>query len=142
MKIAVGNLWTFPATWRVITTNGVVRRDGACVMGRGVALQAKRLFPGIEYEIGRGIKEYGNVPYMMATYSVITLPVKHRWDQPADPVLIRQSLVLLTRLPYAGADTVVLPRPGCGNGQLLWNDIRPICEELLNWRFTVIHPAE
>ncbi len=41
-----GDIWEIPGDARVITTNGVVRKDGACVMGRGVALQAKMRYPG------------------------------------------------------------------------------------------------
>ena len=39
MKEITGDLWTIKADARVIPTNGTVRRDGAAVMGRGVALQ-------------------------------------------------------------------------------------------------------
>ena len=35
-----GNLWDSNADIIVITTNGAVRKDGAAIMGRGVALQA------------------------------------------------------------------------------------------------------
>ena len=41
-----GNLWQLPATWRGITTNGFVRKNGTAVMGRGCAREAATRFPG------------------------------------------------------------------------------------------------
>lgn len=45
------NLWLLSDTV-VITTNGTVKGDDACVMGRGCALEAKLAFPGIDHRIG------------------------------------------------------------------------------------------
>ena len=43
---------TSPDNWIRITTNGYVRRDGALVMCRGVALEAKNKFPDLPYILG------------------------------------------------------------------------------------------
>ena len=37
-----------------------------------------------------------------------------------------------------GFDTVVLPRPGCGNGGLRWQDVRPLLGLSLDDRFIVV----
>lgn len=37
-----------------------------------------------------------------------------------------------------GYSEVVLPRPGAGNGGLEWKDVRPILEEILDDRFTIL----
>ena len=50
MREVVGNLWTYPADIRVITTNGTVKNDGTCVMGRGCAAEAKRAIQDFGYE--------------------------------------------------------------------------------------------
>lgn len=52
MKEIYANLWEVEADLRVVTTNGAVRRDGACVMGRGCAREAKERYPGVEYRLG------------------------------------------------------------------------------------------
>ena len=39
MKEVFGDLWEFDGTI-AITTNGFLKRDGTCVMGRGCARQA------------------------------------------------------------------------------------------------------
>jgi hypothetical protein len=46
VKELFGNLWEFDGII-VITTNGFVKRDGTCVMGRGCAKQATIKLPGL-----------------------------------------------------------------------------------------------
>lgn len=126
MKEVLGNIWDYPADCICITTNGSVRNDGCAVMGRGVALQAKHRVPGIDFKIGAAIRTRGNHLYMMGDYC--TFPVKHRWQEMADLELIKQStqeLDLLARQQFPGY-IFVLPRPGCGNGQRTWEEVKPI----------------
>lgn len=62
MREAFGDLWDFhaaPNAVACITTNGYVNGRGECVMGRGVARQAKARFPGIAKQLGTLIK--GNI---------------------------------------------------------------------------------
>lgn len=48
MKEAQGDLWTLPAEFRCITTNGIWSKNtGEAVMGAGVALDAKRRYPDL-----------------------------------------------------------------------------------------------
>jgi hypothetical protein len=135
-----GDLWTYPADWRVITTNGTIKRDGRCVMGRGNARQARDKFPYLDVRLGQAIVKGGNVPHVFREYGLISLPVKHEWHEKADPNLIQQSLRILIALPaLAGKDVrVILTRPGCQNGQLSWDDVRPLCEAILDDRFTIV----
>ena len=126
MKEVHGNLWDTLADAIVITTNGATRKDGAAIMGRGVALQAKQRYPGIEYVLGRLIRENGNHVNMIVHNipRVISFPVKDHWRQRADLKLINQSAAELVQLVNLGSSlsydlqTIVLPRPGCGNGKL------------------------
>lgn len=101
MKEVIGNLWDYhqDGHWVVISTNGVVDRAGANVMGRGVALQAKKRFPSLPVELGTRIKEAGNTVHLLSEYQVITFPVKHHWRQSADLVLIEESAQELARIP-------------------------------------------
>ena len=138
----VGNLWEFPADVRVITTNGFIRKDGACVMGRGCALEAKNKFPGIEHVLGAKIKAYGNHVFFLGE-GLYSFPVKHNWYEKADIDLIRKSAEELAMCVSDGFEdvkepVVVLPRPGCGNGQLKWYEVKPILEPILDDRFHII----
>ncbi len=71
--------------------------------------------------------------------ALVSFPVKHAWDQRADLDLIRQSayeLVVLTE--KYGWKKVLVPRPGCGNGQRKWHEIKPILAPMLDDRFVVV----
>ncbi len=153
MKEVTGNLWTYPADVRVITTNGTVKRNGECVMGRGCALEANKRWD-LAGLLGNALKTYGNVPINLSRcyninrqwkepFELFTLPVKHNWYERADITLIKESIKLLSEwldedYPNDSGHVVVLPRPGCGNGKLRWEDVKPVLEEILDDRFHVI----
>lgn len=155
MKSAVmievhGDLWAEPANLYVITTNGAVRRDGAAVMGRGVALQAKQRFSGIERKLGAAIRSQGNHVHWLGLRDdsfagLMSFPVKHHWREPADLALIEQSAGELVKLldDWCTRDwetyTVAMPRPGCGNGQLDWVDVAPLLVPMLDDRFVIVN---
>jgi hypothetical protein len=57
----VEDAWPRSKCLKLVTTNGERRRsDGAAVMGRGCALQAKEVVPGIDYKLGGLLEEHGN----------------------------------------------------------------------------------
>ena len=116
-----------PGVVYVITTNGYVRNDGAAVMGRGTALAAAQLHGDLPHILGELLLTYGNRPFVLP-YGFVTLPVKHKWDEKADLELIGRSLYWLVELldMYSGNRLIYLPRPGCGNGQLAWDAVRPL----------------
>ncbi len=147
MKEVNGDLWDTNADIIVITTNGATRRDGAAIMGRGVALQAKSRYPDIEYILGALIRENGNhVNFVIGgLLKIVSFPVKHHWRERADLKLINQSAIELVQLvdrlrlhlKPSSVYAVALPRPGCGNGRLRWEDVRSIIRPVLDDRFTV-----
>lgn len=145
MREITGNLWDYINDgWIVITTNGIVNAKGGCVMGRGTALQAKRRYPGLDIRIGNMIKKRGNHVWIFdmgyditgAPTRIVTFPVKHHWQEPADLQLIAQSAKELKS--KLGSSKAYMPRPGCGNGGLSWDEVRPILVDLLDDRFTVV----
>lgn len=145
MKEVKGNLWTYPADYRVITTNGTIKQNGECVMGRGCAAEAKVKFPWLPKFLGMDIRARGNVPhnYKPSDYpeTIWTFPVKHNWHEKADIELIKASAEYLAAVfadPAYEGSVIVLPRPGCGNGQLDWADVGPILEPILDDKFHVI----
>ena len=148
IKEATADLWevALAADLCVITTNGATKKDGACVMGRGCALEAKERYPGIDLKLGRLIEVHGNRVMRIGRYGkagasvvIASFPVKHHWRDEADPELIQRSAEQLVAIANKfGYRQVVLPRPGCGNGRLSWHDVRPILDEVLDERFTVV----
>ena len=150
-----GNMRYHPQIWVdgvVITTNGFVKQNGEAVMGRGIALQAKKRFPAIPFLLGEKLQEYGNIPFIFTNFfapdmPLITMPVKPAygpkgepgWLMKADPKLIRISAeVIAVYADDKKLKNIVMPRPGCGNGGLKWDQVKPLLEPILDDRFIVI----
>jgi hypothetical protein len=150
MREATGNLWTHPADVRVITTNGFVKKNGQAVMGRGCALEAVKgtryngAWPGLPSILGAIIQSDGNHVSFLgacvtpATGILVSFPVKHLWMQKADIDLIKRSAEELARGIAHDGSRIVMPRPGCGNGRLKWEDVKPIIEGILPDNVVVI----
>jgi len=123
----VEEIWK-PGGYIGITTNGFVKNNGECVMGRGIAKTLRDLCPGLAGEIGSAIQQYGNLPHVFHDYRVWTFPVKHNWWEMADLELIAQSARAIMRLEHNYE--MHFNRPGSGNGRLdwqtVWNVIEPI----------------
>ena len=143
MKDVYGDLFEYPASAIAITTNGFVRKDGCAVMGAGCALQAAERWPGLPLELGTAIRQNGNHVFGWRNWEglkdLISFPVKHHWSQPADLFLIERSC----REAMTTADTLdweicVVPRPGCGNGQLSYDVVGPVIAGILDDRFHII----
>lgn len=127
MKEVTGDLWTYPADWRGVTTNGVVKKDGTCVMGRGCALEARNKYPGLDKELGELISKYGTDVYLFEKYKLFTFPTKHHWYDKSDLRLIGDSAISLETIArQAPEETFLLPRPGCNNGRLRWEQVERV----------------
>ena len=148
-----GNIWNMPADAICITTNGFVKNNGEAVMGAGIAKEAAYRFPNLPKELGRMINKYGNRLHafwnMYEIYDgesgdvifedIITFPVKHNWWEMADMELIRKSCHELIHHCNEGYwKNVLLPRPGCGNGRLQWQDVKREIEPILDDRISVV----
>lgn len=144
MKEDVGNLWTYPADAIVITTNGFVKKNGEAVMGRGCAWEAAQIMPWLPESLGLSLKRDGNIVQNFGFRSeigkwLLSMPVKHNWFESADINLIEESAHGLRYLAHIyQLDNIVMPRPGCGNGNLDWAKVKPILENILDDRFVVI----
>lgn len=126
---------------RCITTNATTTYSGKVVMGRGCAQEAAIKMPELPKMIGDFVREMGNVimgPVQVKTsrlkipyYYISTFPVKHNWWEVADLKLIKESTLRLLEIATERKNlTFILPRPGCGNGRLLWSDVLPIVQIL------------
>lgn len=126
--------------WVVIPTNGYINVYNECVMGRGLALQAKQKFPKLSRELAQRIRIAGNQVYIFSEYKIITFPVKHVWFERANIKLIERSCEELLRIfsnnPPLINEPVFMPHVGCGNGGLDWSYVRriviPYFEELVD----------
>jgi hypothetical protein len=135
-----GDFWTVSADIRCITTNGALRKSGRAIMGKGVALDARSKYHDIEAILGSFINKYGNHVFLLG-YNLISFPTKYHWKQDSDIKLIERSAQeLVALLKDHPARRVLLTRPGCGNGNLKWLDVKVVIQDILvNNKFVVIH---
>lgn len=138
-----------------VTTNGFVKKSGEAVMGRGNALAMAQAIPELPLLLGNFIKKYTNRVGFIYAKSVINFPVKpsygnyndllthiqkrhNRTDTKipgfwckAQPSIIEKSISQLNDLIIKfNLEKVYLPIPGVNNGQLKYQDIKPILEKV------------
>jgi len=139
MVEASGDIWEHAGRdIIVITTNGSLTRDGRIVPGSGVTLQATVRFPWLAAKLGCSVRVHGSHVFALGE-GIVSFPVEETaWSLP-DPRIISRSAEELRQLAdCAGWQRILVPRPGCGGGGLLWKDVRPLLEPWFDSRFTVI----
>jgi len=151
MREAVGNLWDYvkPCAVIGISGNGRTNSAGHAVMGRGCAREARDRFPGIDKRLGMMINRHGSrcFRFLMRDYetesawTLVSIPVKYDWREPADLLLIAQSCEQLSEMADKFAwSEVITVRLGCGLGALTWDIVQPIMADWLDDRFLILTP--
>jgi len=135
----IGNIWDYQGKAIIaITTNGSVSRSGKANIGRGVAAQAAVLFQTLPEILGAAIIKGGNHVHYLEN-NIVSFPVEHSPYEIPDLHLIKRSAKELVQIAdELGWSQIVVPRPGCGGGGLLWRDVKPILELYFDQRFIVI----
>ena len=166
MLQTTGDLFNHPCDALCITTNGFVKSNGYCVMGKGCAKQLSTYDPNVPRTLGTLIRTNGNITQIIGEYGVPVLAfpvkpisdisnghnaVKHMqpqfavgaripgWACKADlSIIIDSARALVALADTHGWKQVLLPRPGCGAGELSWNDVYPVLNQILDDRFISI----
>lgn len=137
------NIWDSTSQFKCITTNSVIKANAHLIMGKGIALEASVKYPNLSFELGRLVKHYGNNPFIMFNYGLISFPTKHHWKDNSDINLIERSAKIISAFAKIyDIKSISLPRPGCGNGNLKWGDVAPILEKYFDDRFIVHNKVE
>lgn len=125
-----------------ITTNGMTKRNGTAVMGKGIALEAVNKYgQNLAIKLGKYLKQYGNRVFNMGVYDcrVITFPTKYDWHNKSNMDLIVKSAHELVEVcDKFGVESCYLPPVGCGCGGLNWSNVKKELEKILDDRFIVI----
>lgn len=146
MQLAQGDMWTVydQAVLFLVTTNGVVTRSGALVMGAGIAKQARDRFPGLDQALGSAVKAAGS-PYGLlvsprwsispggsgATAKLGAFQTKDNWTEGSSPVLIGFAAnKLLAWCEAHPTARVHLNMPGVGCGGLSREAVLPLLASL------------
>jgi hypothetical protein len=137
-----GSFWDnkFNDWYRVITINNVVTNN-KLVMGKGIAKGCKERYPGVNTIFASIIKNRGYKVFV-APGKLIGFPTKYHWKEDSDLTLIEKSARELQELKERIEGNVLMPKVGCGNGGLAWEDVKPIIEPYLNERIYVIEKGE
>ncbi len=132
MLYVLGRFFESPAQVFVNTVNTVG------VMGKGIAKEFKRLYPEMFHRY-REYCESGSMSigklmlYKTQHKWILNFPTKQHWRQPSKLEYLEQGLKKF-KDTYAQKNitSIAFPQLGCGNGELDWNDVRPLMERYLD----------
>lgn len=131
------------------TSNGVIKNNGALVMGAGAAKAFRDKFIGLDKRAGKYVRENGNICQQIKSLtgmeynwytSIISFPTKHHWKNPSDIKLIEKSAhELMALIDFHKWKNVALTKPGCNNGKLNWNDVKAVLDPIFDNRITIMY---
>lgn len=148
----IGSMFDSGADAMVCPVNGVR------TMGKGLALEFARRFPGLEDDYRRACAGAGLVPGKIGSTGatgrdgvrrvVILLPTKYEWRNPSRLSYVYaglgQLILFLEARPLIRS--VAIPALGCGLGGLPWERVRPMiaaaCELLPGRTFYLYPPGD
>jgi O-acetyl-ADP-ribose deacetylase (regulator of RNase III) len=133
----VGNLLDSKAEALVNTVN----TDG--IMGKGIALQFKNMFPGNFRVYAKACKSKEiKIGKLLVTEEelllggrkvIINFPTKTSWRKPSEYSYIEEGLNDLVKIiQQRKIQSIAIPPLGAGNGGLNWNKVKSILEKYLS----------
>ncbi len=137
IQYKIGNLLDSEAEALVNTVNTVG------VMGKGIALQFKNMFPNNfklyanacknkEVKVGKLLVTQEEA-LLVGKKIIINFPTKTNWRLPSEYQYIESGLVELVKvIKEKNIKTIAIPPLGSGNGGLDWNKVKPILEKHLS----------
>lgn len=126
------NIFHSPAQTLVNTVNTVG------VMGKGIALTFKKLYPDM-YKQYRQLCKAGQFDigqlyvYRTPNKIIVNFPTKKHWRNPSKVDYIEAGLkTFVESYGKYGISSVSFPQLGCGNGELNWDEqVKPVMERYL-----------
>ncbi len=106
-------------------------------MGKGLALSFKKKYPEMfeayKKACDRKLLKTGKLMlYYYPDHWILSFPTKEHWRNPSKISYIEDGLAKFVQT-YADKNisSVAFPRLGCGNGELKWEEVRPVMEKYL-----------
>ena len=132
-----GDIWSYVETHRII-----IPTNQLGVMGAGLALAAKKRYPGLQTAYQQAFRSgYDKrLPWCSNSYTdLILAPTKRHWR---DKSRIEDVANLLIELSKIEGGPFACPELGCGLGGLKWMDTAPLYKvlELIPQDWTIVHP--
>ncbi|HUU82425.1 MAG TPA: ADP-ribose-binding protein [Phycisphaerae bacterium] len=127
MQEKVCNLWIESAEFRCIPSGGALNDGGEAILIAGVAKEAGKRFDGLTLDLGRLIASRGNHCHVIRP-GLISFPIQqYEWAGPSLQVIQRSAGELVG---LVGDAKTLLPRPGCGQGELAWEEVSKVLSSL------------
>lgn len=107
------------------------------IMGSGIALEFKLRYPDMfleymdmckrnEYKVGKPCLHIGK------DKQILNFPTKNHWKTPSKIEWIEEGLKYFSyNYRKAGIKSIAFPKLGCGNGELKWEEVKPLMEKYL-----------
>ncbi len=123
------------------------------IMGKGIAYQFKIRFPENNKSYIKACKsgelKIGKIHFFTENgITVINFPTKDKWRQPSKMEYVEEGMNnLVELLPRLGVKKIAIPSLGCGNGGLLWENVKKVIEEKISglkeeYDFLIFEPME
>lgn len=126
-----GDIFESPAQVIVNTVNTVG------VMGKGIALSFKQRYPQMFEKYKKACEKHqlaiGKLMlFYEADHWLLLFPTKENWRNPSKLEYIEKGLMkFVSTYAEKNITSIAFPKLGCGNGELDWNDVRPLMERYL-----------
>jgi len=131
IEYILGDIFTSPAQVIVNTVNTVG------VMGKGIALEYKNRYPRM-FELYRNAceKHTLKIGKLMIVneqdHQILLFPTKENWRLPSKLEYIDRGLkTFVNNYAQKNISSIAFPKLGCGNGELSWDDVKPLMEQYL-----------
>ncbi len=144
LRLISGDLWEPHRNGAVsaIMTGGLIKKNGCCAMPGGTARQAAEKFITLPYVLGEQIRKYGLLVFDPGQPSV-SFPVENSpYHTPELKIIARSCREPVELADYKSRCRIVVPRPGCGPGGLLWSEVEPFLKRHFDDRFPIISNGE
>ena len=131
----------------IYRTGDLLKSDAECLintvncegyMGKGIAYQFKLKYPENNKQYMKACKDgsfgIGKLNwYVEDGKTIINFPTKNKWREKSHMEYIEAGLDDLIRiLPVLNVRSVAIPPLGCGNGGLLWTDVKDVINRKLS----------
>ncbi len=122
-------------------------------MGKGIAYQFKMKFPENNRDYVKacksGLLHVGTLHfYREDNITIINFPTKNKWREKSKMSYIETGLdEMIKLLPKLSVKSIAIPPLGCGNGGLIWADVRDVIEKKLakvedRYTFLIYEPSK
>lgn len=146
IEYRIGNLFECNADCLINTVNC----EG--FMGKGIAYQFKVRFPENNKSYIKACKSgeltVGKVHcYREDGITIVNFPTKNKWRENSKIEYIETGMDYFIKiLPELGVKKIAIPPLGCGNGGLLWTDVKKIIEDKIinftdKYDFIIFEPS-